>query len=231
MSPQKTWPVAVRRESSVTFIGVADRLGDGRTLVASPQWPALEQIAGDDWSARVLAALLPADRGWGWWTRAEVFDSSGLARTKAPAVVDPATLQSAVCRSKLLARMVLAIVPPRREEQERVLEWAACDTEHVADIIVTSTSEGPPWNVDDVVRWCADRTLFDEPESQVGRNFERILIAHDSYFYLALSHEGSEHVLEGLRVLASEWSIATIAAAPEAAWITPRPARGVSDTR
>jgi hypothetical protein len=101
----------------------------------------------------------------------------------------------------------------------------------VADIIVTSTSEGPPWNVDDVVRWCADRTLFEESESQVGRNFERILIAHDSYFYLALSHEGSEHVLEGLRVLASEWSIATIAAAPEAAWITPRPARGVSDTR
>ena len=231
MSLQKAWPVAVRRESSVTFIGVADRLGDGRTLVASPQWPALEQIAGDDWSARLLATLLPADRGWGWWTRAEVFDSSGLSRTKAPAVVDPATLQSAVYRSKLLARMVLAIVPPRREEQERVLEWAACDTEHVADIIVTSTSDGPPWNVDDVARWCADQTLFGEPEKRIDRSFERILIVHDSYFYLALSHENSERVLEGLGALAREWGIETIAAAPAGAWIKPRPARGVSDTR
>jgi len=44
-------------------------------------------------------------------------------------------------------------------------------------------------------------------------------------FYLALSDEGRERVLEALRVLASEWGIEMIAAEPERAWVTPRPAR------
>ena len=86
---------------------------------------------------------------------------------------------------------------PARRARARSRVGAACDTEHVADISVTSTSEeGPPWNVDDVVRWCANGTASSmSPRVEIGRNFERILIAHDSYFYLALSGESSERVL------------------------------------
>ena len=59
----RTWPVAVHRTAHRVFIGAPDRLGSGseyRNLEA----PSLEEVAGEGWSAQVLARMLPADRAW-----------------------------------------------------------------------------------------------------------------------------------------------------------------------
>jgi hypothetical protein len=218
MASPQTWPIAVRREASLAFVGIADRLGDGRALVASPEWPPLEQIAGDDWSARLYARILPRDLAWGWWTRTEPFDRSGLAKDKAPAIVDPSRVERAMCRRKMFSRRVLAIVPPDLREQERVLQWAAVDTEHAADILVTARRSSDAWNIDDIVAWCEGAPERRDPSDALRRVFERIVVVQDGFTQVALELTALAPLLNALRELARGWGIVTIDAEPSLAW-------------
>src|ERR1044071_1078426 len=105
-----TWPISVRVDGDHTFIGIPDRLGDGRPYRDGDTYPTLEEIGGEDWSAELLAEGLPRERAWAWWTRTEVYRDSQLPQTAAPAVVDPRGLASVVAQRLFLRRMTLAIL-------------------------------------------------------------------------------------------------------------------------
>lgn len=209
MTTRKTWPIAVRREASIAFVGIADRLGDGRVFIASPEWPALEQVAGDDWSSALLTCVLPSDHVWGWWTRAESVGNAKLGAAKASDVVELGTLAFPAVRSGIFSRMAFAIIPPRAGEQEKIKYWAGSDTEHIADILVTSPASGR-WSVGDVVRWCSDGSLIREPQAMRGRGFERIVVIQDGFTYVALAPEDAEALASSLDELARRWGIETI---------------------
>src|SRR3954471_16301660 len=123
----RTWPISRTTRDGWTCLGIPDRLGTGAPGT-SETFPTLEEMAGDDWSAAVLAAILPVDRAWAWWTRSEVYRSTKLPTTSAPDEIDPGALDRVVARRMRLDGMTLAFVPARDSaSQETVAHWAGSD--------------------------------------------------------------------------------------------------------
>jgi len=102
----RTWPISRTTRDGWTCLGIPDRLGTGALWTSADIFPTLEEVGGDDWSAEVLAAILPGDRAWAWWTRSEVYRSTKLPTTSAPDKIDPGAL--AFCRRAFGIETVLS---------------------------------------------------------------------------------------------------------------------------
>lgn len=54
--------------------------------------PTLEEVAGPGWDQALLSTLLPVERAWAWWTRADVVERTGLSLSATGAVIAPTQL-------------------------------------------------------------------------------------------------------------------------------------------
>lgn len=109
----RTWPISRTTRDGWTYLGIPDRLGTGALWTSGDTFPTLEEVAGDDWSAAVLGAILPVDPAWAWWTRGEVYRSTKLSTASAPDEIDPGAVDRVVARRMRLDGMTLAFVPAR----------------------------------------------------------------------------------------------------------------------
>ncbi|HXU81322.1 MAG TPA: hypothetical protein VN914_07990 [Polyangia bacterium] len=214
------WPVSVLSDGERTYLGVFDRLGDGRSYPASGTVPTLEEIGGDDWSGEVLAQLLPAERVWAWWTRTAVHRNTGLGGERAPAAVDVSTISRPLVRRLLLERMTLAILPAADSgAQASVLEWAGVDTD-LAEQVWTAP-DGARWNLDEIVSWCQVPEQWRDRSSVTRQPAERIVTLFDSQIFCALAPPAAKEAMKRLETLARRWGLRVVPGPPEYAWVAP----------
>jgi hypothetical protein len=216
----RTWPVAVHRTADRVFIGAPDRLGSG-VEYRDPEAPSLEEVAGDRWSAQVLACMLPVDRPWAWWATSETVRSSGIPVRVAAASVDLPALAMAQCHKMLRIGMSLVVVPARQDhDQKKVLEWSGADSEQV-EHIWTAPAGRSTWEIREILDWCRDEQTWRDPRSVPGQPAERIQTTFDGYHFLSVPVGEGAAVLEALEHLAREWGIDLVTGSPDHAWVTP----------
>ncbi len=214
-----TWPITLHIDGERASLGIPDRLGDGRPWRAGDSFPTLEEIAGESWSADVLAQLLPADRAWAWWTRTETYRLSGLPTTAAPAAVNHRTLAEVVARRLFFKRMTLAIIPAgRTREQDIVREYADVDTEQVPDHIWTSPDGADTWDIEQIVTWCGDPAQWTDAASAARQPAERIIAIFDNQISCAVALAGARAAMARLEALAATWRLRLIEGPAEYAW-------------
>jgi hypothetical protein len=214
----RTWPISTRSEPWATLIGVPARLGDGQVDGGGERWRTLEEVAGEDWDREVLSLLLPRNRAWGWWTRSEVFAAAGISTSKAGPTVDTRVLDGPVSRRLAVRRMVLVATPADSASQERILDWAGQDTEHVADVLWTA-ADGAVWKVDDLVDWCLRSSPSRNAAAMLGESCERLVILHDQAIYAAVTATAAEAFLAALTRLAGKWDLEIIPGWPPYGWL------------
>lgn len=219
-----TWPVAVRVLQGHTLIGIPERLGDGKPYEREryQAFPSLEAVAGEDWLATVLARLLPTDRPWGWWTRGEIFAKTRLAASRAPRVIDLERLDQIQVRRWRLRGGALVLIPPQCPRQQReVLEWAGLDTEPAPDFVFTAPTACDRWDLENIRRWCTDRSLWADPAREMCQPVERTIALFDGDVFCRLPHEAANGVLDALKGLAADWNLRLIFGSERYAWPAP----------
>jgi len=216
----RTWPVAVHRTVDRAYIGVPDRLGDG-SVYRDLRAPSLEEVVGDDWSGQVLARMLPADRHWAWWARAQTVRACGISLASAPASIDLRDLAGARRRRMLRIGMNLVVIPLLHQQEQRlVLEWSGADSEQ-AEHVWTAPDGVDAWDADRIVAWCQDEAAWRDPRAAVNQVAERILTSFDGYQFLAVGAGEGGLVWDGLEGLARQWGLDLIPGNPAHAWVTP----------
>lgn len=214
-----TWPVTLRTDGDRAWLGIPDRLGEGRPYRLGDSFPTLEEIAGENWSAEVLAQLLPPDRAWAWWTRTEFYRLSGLPTMAAPAVVDLRKSADVVTHRLLLKRMTLAIIPPgRAREQDAVREYAGVDTEHEPDQIWTSPDGADTWDLQEIVGFCKNPAKWTDARSAAQQRAERIVVMFDNEICCASTAAAARLALQRIEALAATWRLRVIQGPDEYAW-------------
>jgi len=218
-----TWPISRTTRNGWTYLGIPDRLGSGGLWKSGETFPTLEEVAGDDWSAAILRAILPDDRAWAWWTRSEVYRSTKLPTTSAPDDVDPGALDRVVARRRRLDGMTLAFVPARDSaSQETVAHWAGSDVEKIPDHLWTGP-DSAKWASEAIVAWCGDAAQWSDPATAPHQPAERIVTLFDNQIFWAGAAPRAAVAFARLEELATRWGLSIVDGPLGYAW--PRPAK------
>ena len=212
------WPITVESNAGWTYLGIPDRLGDGRPRRADDTFTTLEEIAGEDWSAAILRELLVDARVWAWCTRTEAYKASRLPAERAPDRVNPRTLAGVVTRRWLLQGMTLAFVPAQdAAARDTVLEWAGADSEQIPDVIWTAPDDGE-WDPETIMSWCREPAAWTDAASARQQPAERIVILFDGRICCALRSAAATPTIARLGALAARWRLSVIPGPKEYAW-------------
>jgi hypothetical protein len=213
-----TWPISRTTRDGWTHLGIPDRLGTGGLWKNEETFPTLEEVAGADWSAAILGAILPADRTWAWWTRSEVYRSTMLPTTSAPDDVNPGALDRVVARRLRLTGMTLAFVPAGDSaSQKTVANWAGSDVEKVPEHLWT----GPDiarWSSDAIVAWCRDTAQWSDRATVPHQPAERIVTLFDNQIFWAGPESVAAVAVAQLKELAPRWGLSIVDGPLEYAW-------------
>ena len=213
-----TWPISSRPHGQHLLIGIPPRLGDG-AAGSRPEWPALEQLAGDAWLEQVLALVMPPARAWLWWTPSQVFGKAKLHAQRAPSRITPADVRCVLRRNVWLRQMSLIVVPGgNAAAQEVVISWAGADTEQVPDHLWTAPDGAPEWDLQEAVSWCLAADRWKDPAEAVSRPAERVVTLFDGYVFCALPRDAGEQLRAQLAALAEQWGLRAIDGAAADAW-------------
>ena len=216
-----TWPISTETKDGWTFIGLPDRLGTGRPQQINDAFPTLEEIVGDDWSAQILATLLPTDRSWAWWTRTETYRATRLPNDAAPDTVDPSTLSEVMIRTHLIGRTTLAFIP-RHDDAAKglVTKWAGSDTEQAPEHIWVAPEQAE-WSTDAIESWCRAPRQWSSTDSVVRQPVERIIVMFDQQIFCAAREAAAARTASALHELGRIWGLSVIAGPLEYAWAHP----------
>lgn len=218
-----TWPISVRRVADHVHVGIPDFLGDGRSAPVPGTTPSLEEIVGEEWTGEILRILLPSDRAWVWCTQSSIYQRTGLPRTKAPAIVDPATLATVVTRTRAFHPTTLSFVPALdREAQDAVLYWAGSDTEQIPDHIWLAPAPARPWNADEILSWSETPSRWTDLASVSALPAERLVILFDRQLSCALPASTADDVMADLARLAESWNLSVVSGPDDRVWATHR---------
>jgi hypothetical protein len=221
--PTHTWPISMRVEAGRTYLGIFDRLGDGRAPHRADSGPALEEIGGEEWTTDVLTRLLPSQRTWAWWTQTAVYRKSGLDGRRAPRSVDVSRLSEVLVESLVLKRMSLALIPPGAvEARSAVSNWAAWDTEQIPDHIWTAPDGTVTWDLEQIAAWCLDPKQWGNLRSAASQPAERIVTMFDGQIHCTMTPPTAHESMHALDALARQWGLKIVAGPTEYAWAAPR---------
>ncbi len=220
----RTWPIAKLETSRLTYLGLPQRLGNGRipTRQTYDLFLPLEAVAGEDWLVQILAALLPRTVAWAWWTSSRTEGLRRLAPRAMPAIVPLKSLDHVLGRRWLWRGMALAIIPATRAgAQNMVLEWAGIDTEHTPEFILVPPPSLDTWDSSAIAAWCLSSSAWRQPNGVETLLAERTIVLFDGDVYCALSSEQAEVAFQVLSGLATHWGVEVIPGPVELAWPTP----------
>lgn len=221
---ERRWPLASRRLDACVLIGVSQRLGAGTPPTAQDiaRDPPLEALAGPDWSAAVLAQLLPRDSAWAWWMPTNSPALQQLAPSRMPQPVPIGAGAAVSGRRHFWRGTTLVVVPPdRADAQGQLLSWAGHDTEAVPEFIWAAAAGLALWDPTPFDRWCTDPRAWRDPATLAALGGRRVIVLFDGDIYCAAPQADEELLLASLHELASRWGLAPVAADASLAWPTP----------
>jgi len=216
-----TWPIATRKSGEFLLIGVPQRLGGGTVPTAQNYFtfPSLEEVAGEDWQAKILEILLPKSHAWAWWVPSECKGLKQLAPAGAPDRISLDSLTAVVAKRWLLRGRKLVVIPAENIQAQAVaLEWAGMDTEQQPEFLFAFSPESKAFDLQQLGEWCADRERWSDPTMLASLGVDQVVMMFDGAIYLAASDELGLHNVEGLKRLAGLWGLHVIAGAAEMAW-------------
>ena len=223
---RQTWPIARSRLGSLCTFGIPERLGDGELYTATgvDRFPSLEEVAGDEWLERVLAALFDAGGFAAWWTTTAVLKKSGLSvRPSAPMpeMLDIGEAGNGLWIETWRWRGRALVVGDLGNEDTAaaVLSWCGGDTEFDTEFLIEAPSAHQSWNLGEVERWLTDRASWSRPELIVPDHARWVIGLHDGEVYCAVTEEDAPDLERSLSKLAADWGIDVIPGPDRYAWL------------
>lgn len=222
-----TWPIARFERKNLCLIGIPQRLGDGKPYSKDTYdtFPHLEEVIGEAWEEKILSILLPSDRCWAWWTTTSVFNQTDLAnypKAKLPKRFDLTRPPAKLCTQRFIFRGQILVVSSlnEREIQDKIIKWAGWDTETNFDFLWVAPDQTQIWDIQVIKQWCGSKEKWDDLETVIPSNAQRIIGWFDGDIYCVLPNKETEMLISGIRTLADSWNLSIIPGPKEYSWLS-----------